>query len=132
MRKIFFTIVLLYGFTKIYGQGVDTVTTVDYGKMPPVYFSDKIYWERNYDNKNHLLFEGLKYNSCFIGAFINYWSNGKIKTQGQYVHNASEDWKDLQKRGLCSIQDSTWKNYNEEGKLISTVVYEKGKIIKEY
>ena len=115
-----------------HSQPIDTVTTVDYGKMPPVYFSNKVYWERNYDNKNHLLFEALKYNSCFIGAFINYWDNGKIKTKGQYVHNTTTNWNGLQKRGLCSVQDNTWKNYNKEGKLIKTVIYKKGKIIKEY
>lgn len=124
--------ILIYGFTKIYGQAVDTVTTVDYGKMPPVYFSNKVYWEKNYDNKNHLLFEGLKYNSCFIGAFINYWNNGNIKTIGKYLSDATGKMSDLQSRGFCSVQTGEWKNYDETGKLTSTVLYDKGKVIKEY
>lgn len=133
MKKILFILFLINCVSNNgHGQIVDTVTTVDYGKMPPVYFSNKVYWEKNYNNKNHLLFEALKYNSCFIGAFTNYWENGKIKTKGQYVRNSTGDWKDLEGRGLCSVQDSIWKNYNEEGKLTSTILYEKGKIIKEY
>ena len=114
-----------------YGQPVDTVQTVDYGEMPPVYFSNKVYWERNYDKDNHLLFEGLKYNTCFIGAVTNYWENGTIKTKGQYIKNTSGNWTDLKGRGLCSVQDGEWKNYNREGKLISTVLYKKGVIVKE-
>ncbi|MFI5132843.1 MAG: hypothetical protein ACHQEB_00840 [Chitinophagales bacterium] len=110
---------------------IDTVTTVDYGKMPPVYFSNKIYWERNFDKDNHLLFEALKYNSCYIGTFINYWQNGKVKTKGQYLQNNTGDWKDLKNRGLCSVMDGEWQNYNESGKLTGTVIYDKGKIIKE-
>jgi antitoxin component YwqK of YwqJK toxin-antitoxin module len=114
------------------GQGIDTVQTVDYGKMPPVYFSNKVYWERNYDNQNHLLFEGLKYNSCFIGAFINYWPNGTVKTKGQYVSNKSKDWNNLKQRGLCSVPDGEWKSYNEDGELKNTVIYKNGTIKKEY
>jgi antitoxin component YwqK of YwqJK toxin-antitoxin module len=111
---------------------IDTVTTADFGKMPPVYFSNKVYWERNYDNKNHLLFEALKYNACFIGEYLNYWENGKLKTKGQYLQNPTTDWTGLQKRGLCSVMQGEWKNFDATGNLKKTVVYEQGKIIKEY
>ncbi|HYM93139.1 MAG TPA: hypothetical protein VET23_03295 [Chitinophagaceae bacterium] len=113
-------------------QAIDTVITVNYGKMPPVYFSDKIYWERNYDKNNRLLFEGLKYNSCFIGDFVNYWPNGRVKTKGGYLKNNSNDWKELEGRGLCSVMEGEWKNYDGEGKLLSIAIYDKGKIIKQY
>ncbi len=110
---------------------VDTVQTVDYGKMPPVYFSNILYWERNYDKDNHLLFEALKYNSCFVGTFVNYWKNGKVKTKGQYLTNTTGIWTSLQSRGLCSVQEGEWKNFDEAGKLIRTVIYKTGKIFKE-
>ena len=133
MKKILLSSFIVIGIVNsCYSQQVDTVQTFDFGKMPPVYFSNKVYWERNYDNQNHLLFEGLKYNTCFIGAFTNYWDNGKVKTKGQYVTNKTQDWSNLQSRGLCSVQDSIWTNYNEAGQLIKTVVYKNGEIIKEY
>ena len=133
MKKLLIVLLAICGFANSgRSQAIDTVQTVDYGKMPPVYFSNKVYWEINYDNQNHLLFEGLKYNSCFIGAFVNYWNNGKVKTKGQYVKNKTHDWTNHKSRGLCSVQDSVWKNYNENGELIKTVVYKKGTIIKEY
>lgn len=133
MKKIiFFLIATLFLSTVAFSQAVDTVQTVDYGKMPPVYFSNKIYWERNYNDKNRLLFEALKYNSCFIGAFVNYWENGQVKTKGQYLTNNTNDWKDLEGRGLCSVMDGEWKNYNDSGILTSTVLYDKGKVIKQY
>lgn len=119
-------------FRQANAQSVDTVQTYSFGKMPPVYFSDKVYWEKNYDDHNHLLFEGLKYNSCFIGSFINYWDNGKIKTTGQYVQNKTGDWSNLKQRGYCDVKDGTWKNYNEEGVLVKTVIYKAGEIEKEY
>lgn len=115
----------------LHSQAIDTVTTVNYGKMPPVYFSNKVFWERNYDNKNHLLFEGLKYNECFIGAFVNYWSNGTVKTIGKYLSNSSGDWNNLRDRGLCSVMDGEWKSYNDAGELTSTVIYNNGIVIKQ-
>ena len=133
-KKKFACCILLMVFafmSKGYSQTVGTVQTVDYGKMPPVYFSNKVYWEKNYDKDNHLLFEALKYNSCFIGTFINYWENGKIKTTGQYVQNSSGDWTSLKSRDLCSVKDGKWTAYNESGKVISTILYDKGKIISQ-
>ncbi len=132
MKKVSITFILVFLFAATYAQQIDTVQTFDFGKMPPVYFSNKVYWERNFDSANHLLFEALKYNSCFIGAFINYWNNGKVKTRGQYKENTTGDWKGLEKRGLCSIQTGEWKTYNESGEPDKTIIYEEGKIVKEY
>jgi antitoxin component YwqK of YwqJK toxin-antitoxin module len=114
------------------GQAIDTVQTVDYGKMPPVYFSNKVYWEKNYDKDNHLLFEALKYNSCFIGAFVNYWNDGRVKTCGQFLRDTTIRLKEMPTNNKCSTMNGSWKNFNEAGVLISTVFYDRGKIIKEY
>jgi antitoxin component YwqK of YwqJK toxin-antitoxin module len=133
MKLFFFILFTIVAFANsTYSQTIDTVQTVDYGKMPPIYFSNKIYWERNYDKDNHLLFEALKYNSCFIGAYVNYWDNGKIKTSGQYLEDTTISRKGPLSHGLCSFQNGEWKNYNNGGELIKTVLYDKGNIIKEY
>ena len=132
MKKInLFFFIILFSACKAMGQRVDTVTTVDYGKMPPIYSSNKVYWEKNYDQHNHLNFEALKYNTCLVGAFVNYWDNGIIKTKGNYVRNKTNDWTNLQSRGLCDVMDGIWYNYDESGKLTSKVTYDKGKLVKE-
>ncbi len=135
MKTGFFFLLILCSYSKNgFGQitSIDTVQTFDYGKMPPVYFSNKVYWEKNYNKDNLLLFEALKYNSCYIGAFVDYWENGKIKTTGQYLKNTTDNWAKLQSRSLCSVHDGEWKNFDQTGKLTKTVVYKKGKIVKEY
>ena len=113
-------------------QKIDTVQTFSYGKMPPVYFSNKVYWERNYDMDNHLEFEALKYNSCYIGDFINYWKSGGIKTKGQYRQDTTGDLVNLREHGLCSMKEGEWKAYTEDGKLQNTFLYKNDIIIKEY
>ena len=134
--KKFLSILVLFFFLSQQGysqhaKAIDTVKTFDYGKMPPVYFANKVYWERNYNKDNEILFEGLKYNSCFIGPYINYWLSGIVKTRGQYLQNKTGNWPQLKERGLCSIQDGVWKDYTEDGDLKHTTTYNKGKIIKE-
>ncbi len=133
MKSFFLTLIaVILIISRSHGQAIDTVQTVDYGKMPPVYFSNKVYWEKNYDKDNHLMFEALKYNSCYIGAFINYWDNGNVKTSGQYFQDTTVSIRNLESHGLCTIKDGEWKNYNKEGILINTVLYNKGNLIKEY
>lgn len=135
MKKPFFLLLILCGSTGIsYCQQlkpVDTIKTYDFGKMPPVYFSNKVFWEKNYNKENQLMFEGLKYNTCFVGAYKNYWPSGIIKTTGQYQSNSTGNWSNLQARGLCSVAEGVWKNFTEDGDLRSTVIYSKGKIIRE-
>jgi antitoxin component YwqK of YwqJK toxin-antitoxin module len=133
MKRKLFLLIFFASFGSIaQGQAIDTVNTYDFGKMPPAYFSNKVYWEKNYDKDNHLLFEALKYNSCFIGDYRGYWANGKLKASGQYLKNKTPDWTEIRKRGLCSVMDGEWKNFDANGELIKTVLYENGKITKEY
>jgi antitoxin component YwqK of YwqJK toxin-antitoxin module len=133
MKTLFLTLMIfILGTSSSHCQAIDTAMTFDYGKMPPVYFSNKVYWEKNYDKDNHLLFEALKYNSCFIGAFVNYWNNGRVKTCGQFLRDTTVSYKDMVKNDKCSTMNGGWKNFNEAGTLISTVLYDRGKIIKEY
>jgi antitoxin component YwqK of YwqJK toxin-antitoxin module len=115
-----------------HGQVLDTVQTYDYGKMPPVYFSNKIYWEKNYDKDNHLMFEALKYNTCFIGAFVNYWNNGRVRTCGQFLRDTTVSLQNMVKNEKCSTMNGSWKNFSEDGVLLGSTLYDKGKIIKEY
>jgi antitoxin component YwqK of YwqJK toxin-antitoxin module len=130
MKRIYLILVVMICFISgSHAQAIDTVQTFDYGKMPPVYFSNKVYWEKNYDKDNHLLFEALKYNSCFI---VSYWKNGRVKTCGQYLRDTTVSLKNMVKNDRCSMMNGGWKNFSEAGVLISTFLYDRGKIIKEY
>ena len=135
--KILLFALLLLGFINLGVKGqqlkkVDTVLTVDYGKMPPVYFSNKVYWEKNYNKDNILLFEGLKYNSCFIGSFMNYWPSGRIRTKGQYALPKTGTVPKPSNPASCSFHEGEWITYNEDGEISHTVLYKNGKIEKEY
>lgn len=85
MKKLFFLflfLVVVTGYGK--GQPIDTVKTINDGSLPAIYSADKLYYEKNYDTLQHLLYEGLKFNSCFLGIIHYYWPNGTIKETHQY------------------------------------------------
>lgn len=118
-------------------QTIDTVNTYGFGKMPPIYMGNKLYWERNYEQSKDgqnvtLSFIGLSYNACHVGAFTAFYPGGKIRTTGHYKENTTGDWSDLKNRGLCSVPDGEWKEYSEDGTLTKTYIYEDGKVVKEY
>lgn len=138
MKNIILLIIILSVYT-IAGksQTIDTVNTYGFGKMPPIYEGNMLYWERNYEKSKGdetvtLSFIALSYNSCHVGAFTAFYPSGKIRTTGHYKENSTGDWSDLKNRGLCSVQDGEWKEYSEDGTLTKTYIYEDGKVVKEY
>lgn len=139
MKTILIAIFALVTLTSVcQSQIIDTVNTYGFGKMPPIYSGNKLYWERNYQKEKGdqgavtLSFIALSYNSCHVGLYTGFYPSGNVKTTGQYMENTTGDWSDLKKRGLCSIQTGEWKEYAEDGTLTKTYVYENGTLIKEY
>lgn len=51
-------------------------------------------------------------NGILDGPALTYWRNGKLQSEGNYSDN---------------LEQGEWKEYNEEGELIKTTRYEKGK-----
>jgi antitoxin component YwqK of YwqJK toxin-antitoxin module len=78
------------------GQAIDTVITINDGKIPRVYSANKLYYEKNYDSLKHLLFEGLKFNSCYLGTITYYWPTGKLMSIQKYLID-KPDSADLQR-----------------------------------
>lgn len=133
MKKILFVLLSVVAVTtNSNGQKIDTIKIINNGTTPPAYYGNKLFYEKNYDTLNHLSFEGLKYNSCYLGTITYYWPNGKVKNTCKYLIDTSGGLQKLPFSGHCNIPDGEWKSYNESGKLIATMVYDKGKMIKAH
>lgn len=173
MKKIFFILFSVVEFAVCSnGQAIDTVIIINDGTKPPVYSANKLYYERNYDTLQQLIFEGLKFNTCYLGTINYYWPAGNLKYIRRYLidtpgiadirrwpwmknyrvweanrkafvypenwiepdlhHDNSAYFKELEKKLRCNIPDGEWKSYDKEGKLSTTILYRKGKKIKEY
>ncbi len=138
MKKIISVLFFIAAFTSICNsQTIDTVSTYGFGKMPPIYFGNRVYWERHYEQTKDeqssvMTFIALSYNECHIGIYTAFYPNGTIRSTGQYLSNTTDDRSDLKSRGLCSVQDGEWKDFAPDGTLTKTYIYENGKVIKEY
>ena len=85
------------------GQAIDTVKTINDGKPQKIYTANKLYYEKNYDTLRHLVYEGLKFNTCFLGIIQYYQPNGTLKETRQYY---------IEPPGDEDLKRWTWmKNY---------------------
>lgn len=132
MKKIFVLLSVVAVATSGNGQTIDTVKTINDGTIPPAYYGNKLFYEKNYDTLRHLNFEGLKFNSCYLGTITWYWPSGKLKSTCKYLVDTTGILTKLEISGRCNIPDGEWKSYNESGKLTVTMVYDKGKMVKAH
>lgn len=83
-----------------------------------------------YNVKNELKHVVIQYEGCLLGPFKEYYTDGKIKSEGNFKTNPSNDYSNLRLRGLCSMREGIWNYYNEAGKLQTIETYENGTLIK--
>jgi len=80
MKKIFCILSILIAIAiTSEGQAFDTIYTINNEKTPSVYSAGKLYYEKNYNTYKQPIYEGLKFNLCFLGTINYYWPTGKLK-----------------------------------------------------
>ena len=137
------------GFS-IYSR-LDTVETTNVGLRSETgptyaryYVNDKLVDKRTYDNYQYL-FDNLskckpcflkvyneddvlvrtaqQYSDCPVGTWTEFYPNGKVKVEGQYKRNGQGRWEQQDYRLICSIEEGSWKYYDERGNLIKVEKY---------
>ena len=82
------------------------------------------------DGKNRLKHIAIQYGDCFIGPFKEYYSNGKLKVEGNFKGALDGNYSQLRLNGLCSQREGVWKYYTPEGRLDYLETYDSsGKVI---
>ena len=79
MKRILAALVFGFVALSVNAQGIDTVKTNNKSADQYLYKANKLYYEKNYDSLGHLVFEGLRFNKCFLGTIKYYWSEGQLK-----------------------------------------------------
>jgi hypothetical protein len=83
-----------------------------------------------YDTDNDLVRGGVYYKNFGVGAYVEYYPGGTIKTAGQFKQNLSGNWDDLRARGYYFKKEGRWTYYDTEGKITKVENYEDGNLIK--
>ena len=84
---------------------------------------------KTYDKNDRLISEGHQYQDCYIGTWIEYHKNGRVKLTGNFKENKTKRWGNLWERGYCSDPEGTFIYYNESGEKTKTETYKDGKVI---
>ena len=84
---------------------------------------------QHYSEDGKLTGEGLQYTDCRIGAWKEYYPDGKLKLSGHYRENPTNNWRNLYDRGYCSVKEGQWIYLSPSGDTTATEQYEKGKLV---
>ena len=83
------------------------------------------------DKNGVLLYEGVQYEDCVVGAWTEYYPDGKIKVTGQYKENPTDNWNNIWKRGYCSVKEGVWTYYDENGNVTKTEKYKDNVLVQQ-
>jgi antitoxin component YwqK of YwqJK toxin-antitoxin module len=80
-------------------------------------------WLRVNDKDGKLNYEGNYWTDCCIGAYIQYYNTGQIKTKGQYKTPGKGQNPTCKQEGL-------WLYYKGNGNIEKTETYKDGQLVK--
>lgn len=83
-----------------------------------------------YNEHHQLKHVAIQFGECLVGPFKEYYTDGKLKIEGNFKSNPGSDWSSLRLRGLCSVREGVWNYYSSTGKLETVETYENGKVVK--
>lgn len=87
----------------------------------------EVYTYNEHDQLKHV---AIQFGECLVGPFREYYSDGKVKVEGNFKSNTGNDWStSLRLRGLCSVREGVWNYYSPQGKLESVETYQNGKMV---
>jgi len=78
-----------------------------------------------------LISRSTECNSCKVGDYTTYYSNGNIQCQGKYKQNNTEDWNSLYYRGLCDIKTGEWIYFDSIGDTLYIEKWNDGMFISQ-
>lgn len=86
---------------------------------------------KSYDENDVLLSEAVSCTDCAVGYYKEFYPNGRLKLQGQFKENPTDDWDDIYRRGYCSVMDGKWFFYNGRGEIDYIELWDEGEFIKQ-
>jgi len=86
---------------------------------------------KSYDVNDVLQSEAVSCTDCGVGYYKEFYPNGKLKLKGQFKENHTNNWKDIYKRGYCSVLDGKWLYYNNKGQINYIEIWDNGNFIEQ-
>ncbi|HYV92230.1 MAG TPA: hypothetical protein VE978_10620 [Chitinophagales bacterium] len=97
-----------------------------------IYYASLPYRLVKFDLDSIKISEYLTLRGCYYGFYYTFYSNGKLKTSGQYHVLTDQELAELhQKKGDCNaVQDGKWIYYDISGNEMRAEEFVRGKLKK--
>ena len=79
-----------------------------------------------YDDKDQLKYVAYQYQDCLCGSYTEYYKDGKLKVEGQFLNVASGNLENINERKVCNKRDGNWTYYLPNGVVEKTEIYASG------
>ncbi len=79
-----------------------------------------------YDDKDQLKYVAYQYQDCLCGSYTEYYKDGKLKVEGQFLNVVSDNWQNINDRKVCNKRDGNWTYYLPNGVVEKTELYASG------
>lgn len=79
-----------------------------------------------YDDKDQLKYVAYQYQDCLCGSYEEYYQDGKLKVQGQFINVSSDNMDVINNRKVCNKRDGIWTYYLPNGVTEKTETYVNG------
>ena len=79
-----------------------------------------------YDDKDQLKYVAYQYQDCLCGSYTEYYKDGKLKVEGQFLNVASGNLQNINERKVCNKRDGNWTYYLPNGVVEKTEIYASG------
>lgn len=100
------------------------------------YLEFKKYWNASVDCKPCLLYTynskdqikhiAFQYEDCLCGTYKEFYPEGGVKVEGQFLENPTENWISMRNRGLCNRRSGIWTYYLPNGAFEKSEEYKNG------
>lgn len=79
-----------------------------------------------YDDKEQLKYVAYQYQDCLCGSYTEYFKDGKLKVEGQFLKVSTDNWQTVNDRKSCNKRDGIWTYYLPNGVTEKTETYVSG------
>lgn len=86
---------------------------------------------QSYNEKDVLIKEAVSCTDCIVGAYKEFYANGKVKLSGGYKENPTGNWNNIWQRVYCNVRHGEWAYYNEQGDSLYSETWNNGEFVKQ-
>jgi len=84
---------------------------------------------RTFDMNDKIMYEAYQYVDCLCGQYTEFYKDGSIKTEGQFMKNPDNNWQNFNAQQFCNRKTGIWKYFYSNGTVEKIEEYLNGVLV---